>query len=125
MPDNDDEMLRLMEANDQLRAENAQLKGNDPRALQGHDVVPLKAGMDIHYVRGAEKRCRRAWLQSEGITDRVNVPGNQLQFALLQYADLDELRQHRFEVSRPHSALATPDTWHLIDECPLGPVQAP
>lgn len=95
------------------------------------EVVPLKAGQLVWYVRAGETMPRPARLLSDGISETQKLPNGQLrQFAHLEYgtaapghallgnksaAGAGQLQTH--ETTAPWDPNGAPGTWHLDGEC--------
>ena len=95
------------------------------------EVVPLKAGQPVWYVRAGEAVPRPARLISDGISETQKLANGQLkQFAHLEYGTADpghamlgnkaasgpgQLQTH--ETTAPWDPSGTPGTWHLDGEC--------
>ena len=95
------------------------------------EVVPLKAGDLVWYVRAGEPVPRPAKLLSDGIIETKKLPnGTLMQYAHLAYGTGDpghaflgntsaagagQLQSH--EVTCPWDPTGAPGTFHLVGEC--------
>ena len=105
-----------------------------------NEVVELKQGQPVWYVRPGESVCRPARLLSDGINETVRTPSGMKQFAHLEYGTADEThvllgyespkpaagdpddkaravsQRQTHETSAPWDPNGAPGTWHLDGE---------